>query len=59
MSKDDAYYLNHMLDFARKVQALCSDVDRAAFDADETLRVTITHWLQVIGEAARQVSEPF
>jgi uncharacterized protein with HEPN domain len=59
MSKDDAAYLRHMLEHARKIQDLLGDADRAAFDADETLRVTVTHWLQVIGEAAQHVSEPF
>ncbi len=59
MSKDDAVYLRHMLEHACKVRELLSSADRAAFDADETLRVTVTHWLQVIGEAAQHVSESF
>jgi uncharacterized protein with HEPN domain len=49
MNKDNATYLRHMLEHARKIQDLPGDADRTAFDADETLRVTITHWLQIIG----------
>lgn len=45
-----------MLDMARKVQARVRDRDRAAFDADEDLRLAITHLLQTIGEAASRVS---
>jgi uncharacterized protein with HEPN domain len=59
MNKDDIYYIRNMLDFALKIQALLQDKDRHVYDREETLRVTLTHWLQVIGEAARQVSQPF
>ena len=58
MNKDDTYYLQHMLDFARKIEALKRKQTRQTYDADETLRVTFTHWLQVIGEAARLISQP-
>lgn len=59
MSKDDLYYIRNMLDFARKITALLQNITRAIYDEDEPLRVTFTHWLQVIGEAARQVSPSF
>lgn len=58
MSHDDRYYLPHMLDHARKIRALPGSQDRAVFDADEAQRAALLHWLQIIGEAARQVSEP-
>jgi uncharacterized protein with HEPN domain len=59
MSYDDRYYLRHMLEYAHKIRALLGSRNRAVYDADETLRVTLTYWLQVSGEAARQTSEPF
>lgn len=32
---------------------------RAAYDADEDLRLALTHLVQTLGEAARRVSSPF
>jgi uncharacterized protein with HEPN domain len=43
MSHDDRHYLRHMLEYAHKIRALLSGRNRAAYDADETLRVTLTH----------------
>lgn len=57
MPKDDRVYLGHMLDLAKSVAAKAADRSRADFDADENLRLALTHLLQTIGEAARQVSE--
>jgi uncharacterized protein with HEPN domain len=57
MNRDDSYYLEHILEYAHKIQDLLKGKDRLAFDQDGTLRVTITHWLQIIGEAARRISE--
>jgi uncharacterized protein with HEPN domain len=34
-------------------------LSREAYDADENLRFALIHLVQVIGEAARQVSRPF
>lgn len=56
MSKDDLVYVGHMLDTARKARSLLGTKDRAAYDADETLRLALAHLIQVIGEAARRVS---
>ena len=56
MSKDDTVYVGHMLDTARKAQSMLGSKDRAAYDADETLRLALAHLVQVIGEAARRVS---
>lgn len=39
MSKDDLVYAGHMLDMSRKAVALMRGKDRAAYDADETLRL--------------------
>ena len=59
MPKDDAVYLGHMLDSARKVSQKACGVDRGDYDQDENLRLALTHLLQVIGEAASRVSRDF
>jgi uncharacterized protein with HEPN domain len=59
MQKDDRVYVVQMLDMARKARELVAGKDRAAYDADETLRLALTHLGQVIGEAARHVSAKY
>lgn len=55
----DLIYIGHMLDMARKAAAVVGGKDRAAYDRDETLQLALTHLLQMIGEAARRVSQEF
>lgn len=45
-----------MLDMARKAIGKLQGQARTAYDADENLRMTLAHLIQVIGEAARHVS---
>ncbi|MFQ5591466.1 MAG: DUF86 domain-containing protein [Phycisphaerae bacterium] len=59
MPKDDTVYVGHMLDNARKATNLLGDRDRTAYDADEALRLALAHLLQVVGEAARRISDDF
>src|SRR5207342_1542547 len=59
MSPRDLVYVGHMLDMARKAVNKTQGLSREAYDADETLRLALIHLIQVIGEAARQVSGPF
>ena len=59
MPKDDLVYVGHMLDTARKVADKVQGIRRSDFDADENLRITLAHLIQVIGEAARRVSPAF
>jgi len=59
MSPRDLVYVGHMLDMARKAAAKVQDLPRDAYDADENLRLALIHLVQVIGEAARQVSRDF
>ena len=54
--KDDTLYLVHMVEHARKVRDRVSRLDRSGFDADEDVRLALTHLIQVIGEAARLVT---
>ena len=48
-----------MLDMARKAVSKTVGVSRETYDTDENLRLALTHLIQVIGEAARQVSREF
>ena len=59
MSPRDLIYVGHMLDMARKAVSKTQELSREAYDADENLRLALIHLVQVIGEAARQVSRPF
>ena len=56
MPKVDRLYFGHMLEVAEKLVAKTSGITRAAFDADEDLRLAVTHLMQRLGEAARRVS---
>jgi len=59
VSPRDLVYVGHMLDMARKAVGKVRDVPRDAYNADENLRLALIHLVQVIGEAARQVSREF
>jgi uncharacterized protein with HEPN domain len=59
MPKDDWVYVSHMLDTARQGLRIASGKSRAQYDDDETLRLALTHIIQVIGEAAQRVSTEF
>ncbi|MBN2306111.1 MAG: DUF86 domain-containing protein [Anaerolineae bacterium] len=59
MAKDDIVYLKHMLDMAHKARDFAEGKKRADFNADEPLRLALAHLLQVIGEAARHISNAF
>jgi uncharacterized protein with HEPN domain len=55
--KDDRIYLIDMLEIARRIEKRMARLTRAEFDASEDVQLALTHLLQVIGEAARCVSE--
>jgi uncharacterized protein with HEPN domain len=59
MSKDDLAYVGHILDTGQKVLEKIRGRSRAEFDADENLRLALTHLLQIIGEAAGRISADF
>lgn len=59
MQKDDRVYIRHMLDLASAAIGKVSGKRRPDFDADDNLRLAVTHLIQSIGEAARQVSSGF
>ena len=56
---DDAIYVGHMLDMTRRAVKAIKSKSRAKYDEDDILRLELTHLVQVIGEAARKVSEEF
>ncbi len=59
MRRDDAVYVGHMADAARKAVAMVAEVDRHEFDSNEILRLALAHLIQNVGEAARLVSPAF
>lgn len=59
MKKDETYYLAHMLDYADKLRAVSAQTTRDQYDTDEKIQAAYRYWLQVIGEAARQVQPAF
>ncbi|HEX9018270.1 MAG TPA: HepT-like ribonuclease domain-containing protein [Anaerolineaceae bacterium] len=59
MPKDDWVYIGHMLDMSLQARAILSNKDRTAYDHDIVLQLALTHIVQVIGEAAQQVSKGF
>jgi uncharacterized protein with HEPN domain len=59
MVKDDLRYVGHMVDCARRNQLHLAGKNRAAYDADEVLRLAVIHLIQTIGEAARLMSTDF
>jgi uncharacterized protein with HEPN domain len=56
LPRDDAVYLIHMLDTARKAAGKAHGLDLERFLADENLHLACVHRVQVIGEAASRVS---
>src|SRR5688500_19011300 len=57
MPKDDLLYFGHMLDAARGACAAMTGISRETYDADDNQRLAQAHRIQIIGEAARHVSE--
>lgn len=57
--KDDLKYVGHIVDSGRRISAHVQGVTREAFDANELLRLAITHLVQTMGEAARLLSPAF
>lgn len=59
MPKDDTVYVGHMLERAQEALSLVHGKTRQDYDRDSALRLALTHLIQVIGEAARRVSQEF
>lgn len=52
----DAAYVGHMIDMAKKAVGKIRGLSHDDYDADENLRLALTHLVQIIGEAGRCVS---
>src|SRR5574341_922520 len=59
MRHDDGVYVGHMLEIAEDALEIAQGVDRQRFDRDSTIRWALVHLIQVIGEAARHVSDSY
>src|ERR1700690_919167 len=57
--QDDVTRLRHMLDAARKAHALTKGKGRSVLDQDETLGLAVVRLVEILGEAARGVSQDF
>jgi uncharacterized protein with HEPN domain len=57
--RDDRVYVGHMIDTANKAIGFVEGLNREDFDNNELLQLSLTHLLQVVGEAARRVSSDF
>jgi uncharacterized protein with HEPN domain len=56
MQPRDLVYVEHMLDMSRKAIDKVTGLARVDYDEDENLRLALAHVVQMIGEAARRVS---
>ena len=56
---DNVVRLRHMLDAARKARALTQQRQREELDKDEVLALALVRLLEVLGEAAANVSEGY
>jgi len=57
--RDNNIYVGHMLDIAHKIQSIIKNKDRKLYDSDEVLRLALTHLIQTIGEADRNITQEF
>jgi uncharacterized protein with HEPN domain len=55
MRQGDLLYLGHMLDVSIQAVQKLQGKSREDFEADDNLRLALTHLIQMIGEAARRV----
>jgi uncharacterized protein with HEPN domain len=56
--RDDSVSLRQMLDHAREATLLIQGRSRLDLDTDRTFALALTRLMEIIGEAAKRVSEP-
>jgi uncharacterized protein with HEPN domain len=59
MIKDDLIYIEHMLLYADRIAQRMQNKARDDFECDPDLKDLVVYRLQVIGEAARHISDEF
>ncbi len=57
MSPDDRWRVRHMVDAAEQALAFVRGRQRADLDTDAMLRLALTRAVEIVGEAAAQVSD--
>lgn len=57
MPPEDEVRIRHLVEAARKAIAYAEGSDREALETDEVLRLALTKLVEIVGEAAKQVSE--
>jgi uncharacterized protein with HEPN domain len=55
---DDVIRLRHLREAARKAVEFSANKTRQSLDENELLRLGLTKLVEIVGEAAKQVSEP-
>ena len=56
MQPDDEVRIRHLIDAASTAAQFVEDRDRADLDTDEMLRLALTKLVEIVGEAAKQVT---
>ena len=56
MQPDDEVRIRHLIDAASTAAQFVGDRDRADLDTDEMLRLALTKLVEIVGEAAKQVT---
>jgi uncharacterized protein with HEPN domain len=56
MRKDDSIRLQHMLDTAREAESFSRNRSRRSLDTDRKLALALVKCIEIIGEAAAQIS---
>lgn len=59
MFEDDNIRIRHILDAAREAVAFAKGRSRADLDSDRKLNLSLVRLLEIIGEAARGISQEF
>ena len=59
MFEDDSVRIRYILDAAREAIAFAKDRTRADLDTDRKLNLSLVRLLEIIGEAARGISQEF
>lgn len=59
MFKDDSVRIRHILDAAREAISFADGRSRTDLDTDRKLNLSLVRLLEIIGEAARGISEEF
>lgn len=55
--RDDSVYLRHILDAIEKIEEFLEGVDEGKFLSDSLLQSGVIYQIQIIGEAARNISK--